>query len=266
MSCIVSLICCMCATCRMRILFIIFFHMKSHLIQLWNLYDINIEIFYCFIRHVYISKGANDECAELCDDTTSGSKGSFWIRLNRYIIRLCSTHQFKNLQVNDADKSNKQEHFTKFVFENFTHILWELQVNCFWLQVEMLYQRYFLRMNQSNTTHILSLLLALVLSLAAVHIILIPMESTSQFHKTLHRNRYNETINGNGSNISTIASLNRSGNITNVAPLINSQQQNFLRLNYNYSTGNETGKLAFHFLQILTMYSKNSRVNCRFCS
>lgn len=78
----------------------IFFHIKSHLIQLWNLYDINIEIFYCFIRHVYISKGANDECAELCDDTTSGSKGSFWIRLNRYIIRLCSTHQFKNLQVN----------------------------------------------------------------------------------------------------------------------------------------------------------------------
>lgn len=109
----------------------------------------------------------------------------------------------------------------------------------------MLYQRYFLRMNQSNTTHILSLLLALMLSLAAVHIILIPMESTSQFHKTLQRNRYNDTINGNGSNISAIASLNRSGNITNVAPLINSQQQNFLRLNYNYSTGNETGKLTF---------------------
>lgn len=40
----------------------------------------------------------------------------------------------------------------------------------------MLYQRYFLRMNQSNTTHILSLLLALVLSLTAVHILFIPME------------------------------------------------------------------------------------------
>lgn len=38
------------------------------------------------------------------------------------------------------------------------------------VQVEMLYQRYFLRMNQSNTTHILSLLLALVLSLSLVHI------------------------------------------------------------------------------------------------
>lgn len=109
------------------------------------------------------------------------------------------------------------------------------------VQVEMLYQRYFLRMNQSNTTHILSLLLVLVLSLAAVHIILIPMESTSQFHKILQRNRYNDTINGNGSNISTIKPLNRSDNITNPAPL-NSQQQNFVRLNYNYSTDNETGK------------------------
>lgn len=40
----------------------------------------------------------------------------------------------------------------------------------------MLYQRYFLRMNQSNTTHILSLLLALVLTLVAVHIFFIPIE------------------------------------------------------------------------------------------
>lgn len=43
----------------------------------------------------------------------------------------------------------------------------------------MLYQRYFLRMNQSNTTHILSLLLALVISLAAVHIVFIPLSSSS---------------------------------------------------------------------------------------
>lgn len=97
-------------------------------------------------------------------------------------------------------------------------------------------------MNQSYTTHILSLLLVLVLSLAAVHIILIPMESTSQFYKTPQRNRYNDTINGNASNISTIKPLNRSDNITNTAPHINSQQQNFVRLNYNYSTDNETGK------------------------
>lgn len=102
-------------------------------------------------------------------------------------------------------------------------------------------------MNQSNTTHILSLLLVLVLSLAAVHIILIPMESTSQFHKILQRNRYNDTINGNDSNISAIKPLNRSDNITNQAPHTNSQQQNFVRLNYNYSTDNETGKRAFFF-------------------
>lgn len=35
----------------------------------------------------------------------------------------------------------------------------------------MLYQRYFLRMNQNNTTHIVSLLLALVLLLGGIHII-----------------------------------------------------------------------------------------------
>lgn len=40
----------------------------------------------------------------------------------------------------------------------------------------MLYQRYFLRMNQSNTTHILSLLLALVLSLAVLHVLFIPID------------------------------------------------------------------------------------------
>lgn len=104
----------------------------------------------------------------------------------------------------------------------------------------MLYQRYFLRMNQSNTTHILSLLLALVLSLAAVHIILIPMESTSQ--KTLQRNRYNDTVNSDGSNIS--ATLNRSDNIAYDTPNASSQQH-FVRNNYNYSTDNETGNWLY---------------------
>ncbi|XP_023178612.2 adenylate cyclase type 6 isoform X2 [Drosophila hydei] len=60
---------------------------------------------------------------------------SFWYRLNRIILRLCSTHQFKNLQV------------------------------------EMLYQRYFLRMNQSNTTHILGLLLTLILALSCTQLV-----------------------------------------------------------------------------------------------
>ncbi|XP_055695668.1 adenylate cyclase type 6 isoform X2 [Lutzomyia longipalpis] len=64
----------------------------------------------------------------------NGSKTSFWYRLNKLIIQMCSSHQFKNLQV------------------------------------EMLYQRYFLRMNQSNTTHIVALLLALVLILSIIYI------------------------------------------------------------------------------------------------
>lgn len=73
------------------------------------------------------------------------------------------------------------------------------------------------------------------------------MESTSQYHKTLQRNRYNDTVNGNGSNISPVTSLNRSDNITKLTP--NSQQQNFVRLNYNYSTDNKTGKLTVRFAQ-----------------
>lgn len=67
--------------------------------------------------------------------SSSGGPSPFWYRMNRNIIRLCSTHQFKNLQV------------------------------------EMLYQRYFLRMNQSNTAHIVSLLLGLVLLLATIHVV-----------------------------------------------------------------------------------------------
>lgn len=52
----------------------------------------------------------------------------------------------------------------------------------------MLYQRYFLRMNQSNTTHIISLLLALVISLAAIHIIFMPLDSSNFSYYTIHRN------------------------------------------------------------------------------
>lgn len=117
----------------------------------------------------------------------------------------------------------------------------------------MLYQRYFLRMNQSNTTHILSLLLALVLSLAAVHIILIPMESTSHSNKMLQRNRYNDTVNSNGSHNG--ASFNRSDSIANYTPTANSQQH-FVRLNYNYSTDNETGNCLFPYClgELITVY------------
>lgn len=43
----------------------------------------------------------------------------------------------------------------------------------------MLYQRYFLRMNQNNTTHIVSLLLALVLLLGSIHIVFALIVATS---------------------------------------------------------------------------------------
>lgn len=63
----------------------------------------------------------------------------------------------------------------------------------------MLYQRYFLRMNQSNTTHLISLLLVLVISLAAVHLTFILLYSSNYIHhqqKTTHRNQsLKQTIN-----------------------------------------------------------------------
>lgn len=88
-----SLICCISATRRITSLEI--FRMNSYLIQL----ELLLFALY-FIHHLL---GLGDECAELCDDTANGSRGSFWIRLNRHIIRFCSTHQFRNLQVNWLD-------------------------------------------------------------------------------------------------------------------------------------------------------------------
>ncbi|XP_053957170.1 uncharacterized protein LOC128862519 [Anastrepha ludens] len=84
--------------------------------------------------------GRNTEAGSNANAPVGGTGGlsptiSFWFRLNRVILRLCTTHQFKNLQV------------------------------------EMLYQRYFLRMNQSNTTHILALLLALIVALSSAQIV-----------------------------------------------------------------------------------------------
>ncbi|KAL5291164.1 ADCY5 family protein [Megaselia abdita] len=66
---------------------------------------------------------------------SNNSPISFWFRVNKFILRLCSAHQFKNLQV------------------------------------EMLYQRYFLRMNQSNINHLLSLLLVMVLAFTTLFIV-----------------------------------------------------------------------------------------------
>lgn len=119
----------------------------------------------------------------------------------------------------------------------------------------MLYQRYFLRMNQRSTTHTLGLLLALVVSLAAVHIILIPMESPIMSTKAIHRHRYNDSLYDNGTHLTTI---NRSDSITNTIYNTNGNvHHNFVRLNYNYSTENETGEKQEAFLITET----KSRIN-----
>lgn len=89
----------------------------------------------------------------------------------------------------------------------------------------MLYQRYFLRMNQSSTTHILSLLLALMLSLAVVRIVLIPTDVENAPLKNSHRNRNNNNNSSNRSvnnadtnhNISTKFSFDTNTNNSAVA-------------------------------------------------
>nr|CAD7440030.1 unnamed protein product [Timema bartmani] len=79
--------------------------------------------------------------------TSNTNAGASWSQLRRLLHRLCRSHRFKNLEV---------------LLSNMTHLLGLLLALCL---VEMLYQRYFLRMNQSNMTHLLGLLLALCLVL-----------------------------------------------------------------------------------------------------
>ncbi|CAL7942136.1 unnamed protein product [Xylocopa violacea] len=71
--------------------------------------------------------------------------------LCRFLKSLCASHRFKNLQV------------------------------------EMLYQRYFLRMNQSNMTHVLGLLAGLALALAVLLALKIILEGNQQFFRVLER-------------------------------------------------------------------------------
>ncbi|XP_052844867.1 adenylate cyclase type 5 isoform X1 [Drosophila gunungcola] len=92
---------------------------------------------------------------------------SFWFRLNRIILRLCSTHQFKNLQV------------------------------------EMLYQRYFLRMNQSNTTHILALLLVLILALSCTHLVFTTLQLQRSTDLLLEISEIGLEANATGGNLTT---------------------------------------------------------------
>lgn len=47
----------------------------------------------------HISFAANEDTSALCSPNLNSPTITFWFRLNKFIIRLCSTHQFKNLQV-----------------------------------------------------------------------------------------------------------------------------------------------------------------------
>ncbi|XP_071873845.1 adenylate cyclase type 6 isoform X1 [Bombus fervidus] len=71
--------------------------------------------------------------------------------LCRFLKSLCASHRFKNLQV------------------------------------EMLYQRYFLRMNQSNMTHVLGLLAGLAFALGMLLMLRLLVEDSQQFLATLER-------------------------------------------------------------------------------
>lgn len=52
---------------------------------------------------VYIG---TDDGSAYCNQHPHSPTISFWFRLNRLILRLCSTHQFKNLQVSDFSQSH----------------------------------------------------------------------------------------------------------------------------------------------------------------
>ncbi|KAH8365800.1 hypothetical protein KR093_004453 [Drosophila rubida] len=118
------------------------------------------------------------------NSSTSGAAASpsisFWYRLNRIILRLCSTHQFKNLQV------------------------------------EMLYQRYFLRMNQSNTTHILALLLTLILALSCTHIVFTTLQLRRSFAPATSATIRLEHLTNAGNVTATAENLTHSATPTSI--------------------------------------------------
>nr|CAD7257001.1 unnamed protein product [Timema shepardi] len=82
--------------------------------------------------------------------TSNTNAGASWSQLRRLLHRLCRSHRFKNLEV------------------------------------EMLYQRYFLRMNQSNMTHLLGLLLALCLVLGLLQMAAIFVSDPRDDNTLLH--------------------------------------------------------------------------------
>lgn len=98
----------------------------------------------------------------------------------------------------------------------------------------MLYQRYFLRMNQSNTTHILALLLTLILALSCTHLVF----TTLQLRRNLDMTTTTTTMtppaaverllllaeNGTAGNVS-LASMTPSTTSTTMATLAMLQPQ-----------------------------------------
>lgn len=109
----------------------------------------------------------------------------------------------------------------------------------------MLYQRYFLRMNQSSTTHILSLLLALMLSLAVVRIVLIPTDVENVPLKNAHRNRNN---NNNSSN--SINSSSRSVNNVDANQNISTK--------FTFDTNANISAVALNLIGLNSEYSLNA--------
>ncbi|KAL7733742.1 hypothetical protein ACLKA6_011472 [Drosophila palustris] len=126
---------------------------------------------------------------------------SFWYRLNRIILRLCSTHQFKNLQV------------------------------------EMLYQRYFLRMNQSNTTHILALLLTLILALSCTQIVFTTLQLRRNLDTSATIRLERLFLDGNGTGFETGNNLTHSTPSTPIATPTPAMPQQLSQI----ANGNELG-------------------------
>lgn len=82
----------------------------------------------------------------------------------------------------------------------------------------MLYQRYFLRMNQSNTTHILALLLALVLALSCTHLAFTTLQLRRSSSLLLEIGQIGLDANATGGNLTTTTIKPPASTIPQIAP------------------------------------------------
>lgn len=102
----------------------------------------------------------HDAEAELLVSAAPIEQFTFLVKCKKLLCKVCSTHQFKNEQVSRALGEELNARLTPIRSLSFS-----IAPS---FQVEMLYQRYFLKMNQSNMTNLITLLLIFCISIIIV--------------------------------------------------------------------------------------------------